>query len=432
MSKKAVEWLYRELPGLVEKGILTPETAENLRHHYGAPDVTPGRRTVLLLFGVIGTILVGLGIILIFAHNWENLPRITRLLIATGLLLFSQAISGFTLYRKQDSLIWRESAGTFQFLMLGAAMAIVGQTYHLAEDTDAFLRTWLLLSSPVIYLLHSRSAGIFYTLGLTFWTAGGPFRLEAQWPWLLLLSGLVLPHYYRLIKQERYANTTIITCWVANVCFYIAFTAVFNRFLDHFGMLTYVALFVCNVLIGRLWFSRQTSGWPMPFQGIGLTGITVLLFFLTFRSSGRQLTMPVTPFLAETSLVIVVLFLLLYIQGLFIRRLNWRKDLPLLLAPFIVAGGYLLNLADPSGMATTILANIFFLFISLHTIRAGVHQQQLGLVNAGMLLLTAIIAARFLDIDFSFIVRGLVFMLLGIAFLGTNLYLVRRKGGGKL
>lgn len=431
MNKKAVQWLYRELPGLIEKGILTPEAAENLRHYYGPPDAVQERRTVLLLFGLIGTLLVGLGVILIFAHNWGSLSKATRLLIAVGLLLLAQLISGLTLYRKQDSLLWRESAGTLQFLMLGAAMALVGQTYHLIEDTDAFLRTWLLLSSPVIYLLHSRSVGIFYTLGLTIWIAGDVFSLATQWPWLLLLSGLVVPHYYRLIKQERYANATIITYWVGNVCFYLAFTAIFNRWVDHWGMLIYGALFTCNVLIGRLWFTRQTGSWPMPFQGIGLAGMTGLLFLLTFRTFGRQLTVPLAPALPETGLTIVVLLLLLYLQSLFVRQVSWKKELPLLLAPFLVASGYLLNLADPSGMTTTTLANIFFLFISLHTIRSGVDQQKLGLVNTGMLLLAAVIAARFLDIDFSFIIRGLVFMLLGLAFLGTNLYLVRRKGGNR-
>jgi uncharacterized membrane protein len=429
MSKKAVEWLYRELPDLVSKGILTPEAAENLRRHYGVPESTLGTRTVLLIFGVIGVILVGLGVILILAHNWESLSKITRLLIAVALLLLSQIISGLTLYKKQDSLVWRESAGTFQFLMIGASMALVGQTYHLTEDTDAFLRTWLLLSLPVIYLLSSRSVGIFYTLGLTAWTTGSSFSLESQWSWLLLLLGLVIPHYYRLIKLERYANTTVITCWVANLCFYIAFTALFSRFINQFSLLIYSALFTCNALMGRLWFYTGKEGWSMPFRFIGLAGSTGLLFLLTFNSFWDQLDVRFSPSMPETSLVTIVLLLLLSAQNQFVRRCGWQ-DLPVLFAPFIVAGGYLLNLVDLSGMAATILVNLFFLYISLRTIRTGVHRQQLGLVNTGMLLLAAVIAARFLDIHFSFIIRGLVFMLLGLAFLGANLYMVRRKGGG--
>ncbi|MPN43323.1 hypothetical protein SDC9_190882 [bioreactor metagenome] len=167
----------------------------------------------------------------------------------------------------------------------------------------------------------------------------------------------------------------------------------------------------------------------MPFRFIGLAGSTGLLFLLTFNSFWDQLDVRFSPSMPETSLVTIVLLLLLSAQNQFVRRCGWQ-DLPVLFAPFIVAGGYLLNLVDLSGMAATILVNLFFLYISLRTIRTGVHRQQLGLVNTGMLLLAAVIAARFLDIHFSFIIRGLVFMLLGLAFLGANLYMVRRKGGG--
>lgn len=34
MSKKNVQWLYEELPGLVGKGIVPIEVAERMRAHY--------------------------------------------------------------------------------------------------------------------------------------------------------------------------------------------------------------------------------------------------------------------------------------------------------------------------------------------------------------------------------------------------------------
>lgn len=35
MNKQAVIWLYRQLPELVDKGILPPEYADRLREYYG-------------------------------------------------------------------------------------------------------------------------------------------------------------------------------------------------------------------------------------------------------------------------------------------------------------------------------------------------------------------------------------------------------------
>jgi hypothetical protein len=42
-----------------------------------------------------------------------------------------------------------------------------------------------------------------------------------------------------------------------------------------------------------------------------------------------------------------------------------------------------------------------------------------------------LILARFFDSDIGFIVKGLVFILVGVSFLATNGWLVRRKGGAK-
>ena len=57
---------------------------------------------------------------------------------------------------------------------------------------------------------------------------------------------------------------------------------------------------------------------------------------------------------------------------------------------------------------------------------AGLRAGRIGTTNAGMLLLAALIAARFVDADWSFLVRGLVFIGLGGVFLGLNLRLRAR------
>ena len=46
----------------------------------------------------------------------------------------------------------------------------------------------------------------------------------------------------------------------------------------------------------------------------------------------------------------------------------------------------------------------------------------------GLLVVFALILLRFFDEDLGFAVRGVVFVLLGLAFLAVNLVLARRKG----
>ena len=47
---------------------------------------------------------------------------------------------------------------------------------------------------------------------------------------------------------------------------------------------------------------------------------------------------------------------------------------------------------------------------------------------ATLLTVAALIVARFFDSDLNFLLRGLIFIGLGVAFLVTNLVMLRRKG----
>ncbi|HEY3424796.1 MAG TPA: hypothetical protein VGL27_08380, partial [Negativicutes bacterium] len=69
----------------------------------------------------------------------------------------------------------------------------------------------------------------------------------------------------------------------------------------------------------------------------------------------------------------------------------------------------------------------YVLWLSITIILTGVRQSKIGLLNIGMVMLAFLVAARFLDIDFSFVVRGLTFVVLGICFLIANLLMLRRK-----
>jgi hypothetical protein len=70
--------------------------------------------------------------------------------------------------------------------------------------------------------------------------------------------------------------------------------------------------------------------------------------------------------------------------------------------------------------------NVYFLLLGIGTTYSGIRHGRLGTMNGGLLLVSALIVARFLDVKLSFTARGIVFVGLGAAFLGTNLAMKRR------
>lgn len=427
MNKKAVEWLYQQLPELVDKGILSAESAEQIRKYYGPVDGNAGTRTFLVIFGVIGALLVGLGIILILAHNWAQLTKLNRLAVSLVLLVAAQVLAGGVLWFKRDSTAWREGAGTLLMLMVGAAMALVGQTYHLVEDTDAFLLTWMLLSLPVVYLLNSASVAMLYTVGITFW-AGSHYGLSKQWIWGLF--GLALPHYWGLLKHSRYANTTAISLWVLTVCFYICFTTAFSDYLAGLGFLVFSALFAVTYLGGELGFiSSPGQGRLLPFTAVGLAGSIGLTFILTFNEIWRNVALAWNSIQPVAWVIAAVLLLMVVVGNVALLKSRQLEAGKFAVLPGIVGLAYLIQGYDHSGFGATLIINVYMLSLSISLIAQGVKKFHLGIVNLGMIMLAALIVARFFDIDVSFVVRGVIFVLLGIGFLVANVMLVRRKAG---
>lgn len=117
-------------------------------------------------------------------------------------------------------------------------------------------------------------------------------------------------------------------------------------------------------------------------------------------------------------------------------RRNQAGRVLLGVAPLVVFGGYMLFTYLVSGaketdipgntIIPTVLFNLYFFTLGVNTTVSGIRSGRLGTVNAGMFLLAALILARFFDSGIGFVIRGVIFIIVGIGFLTTNLVLLRR------
>src|SRR3989339_784747 len=82
--KKHLLWLKREVDAWVSEGIIASDQAEAIRKRY--PEETPGLPWGTIIFASLGGVILGLGVILLFAYNWDKIPRFWKLaLIASAL-----------------------------------------------------------------------------------------------------------------------------------------------------------------------------------------------------------------------------------------------------------------------------------------------------------------------------------------------------------
>jgi len=438
MSKKHVLWLYQELPDLVSRGVLTGETAERLRRHYGEAEPINKRRIAFLTFGILGAFLVGSGSILLLGHSWENLSRPVRVFLSLAPLVIAQVLAGWTVWRRWESAAWCESTAVFLMFSIGASITLVGQTYHVPGDFAQLLLIWMLLSAPLIYLLNTSLCAASYLVGITLWACTA--RMQSQDALLFwILAAVAIPRLWMTARENPYAIRPVLGLWSLALCLCVATGVTMAHALPGLWIIVYSSLFAVFCLAGSIWFLEAPSFWQRPLAAVSAVGIPVLCLMFSFEwpweeigwhhylpPSGYRRWFALYDFVLAAALTTAFIFLLVRS----IRKLQMHQPLFGAIAILAVIC-YFLVAADPRGTAIArVLFNLYLLALGLATVVVGIRNNHLGTVNFGLLILSALIVTRFFDSDLGFVTRGVAFIVVGIGFLTTNLMLLQRTKGG--
>ncbi len=433
MDKRPIRWLYQELPTLVSSGIVPAEVAERIRKHYGEPDAEEsGRHWLITLFAIIGAALIGGGIILLLAHNWEELSRPVRAMISLAPLIAAQALGAWVLWTGNESTARREGVGTFLTLAIGSSIALIAQTYNLGGTFPDFMFTWTLLALPVAYLLRATLPALLYLVGVTIWS-GSVMDEGAKSLWFWPLVGLALPYLWMTARENRYHPRPLLVCWVLSIVGAIGAGFGAHRQLNEFSWWTVLfgGLFAAWWLIGSRWYGEATSVWQRPFQIVGGLGLWVLSLVLTFADPWKEITQHVWWGGWHHNSAEWAVALAWPVAAVALWVAAWRRhetsELLLGAMPVLAVIGHAMAVHDME-LAAAVLFNVYVLVVAVALIASGAKSQRLGIINAGMLLLSALILCRFFDADLGFVARGIAFILIGTGFLITNLVLLRRKG----
>ncbi len=437
MSNRSIRWLLGELPGLVSDGVVDEATADRLRARYPAPSSLSGSRLAIIVCALFGALLIGSGVILLLAHNWEHLGRPARTLIAILPLAVSQGLAGWVIARRGESTAWREGSATLVVLALAAAMALVDQTYHTGDDLESFLWRWSLLMAPLPWLLNSTSAAMIFLASLTWWAgAAKTERLEVIWLWPLALA--VVPHFISVLRSDRRGLRAANLQWASAIFLCVAAAVGLEWRVPGLWILVYTGLFALMIVGGTAGRRDEEGLWRRPFEVVGAAGSIVFWLILSFdepwKNIGWNHIHNDDRFHQAASLFDVVLAVGLPLAALAVvalvldRRRHslqvvWTLSVPLVavLWPWVASG----NTLDAKYVAA-VAFNVLLFGVGIATIASGVRNQNLGTVNLGMVVVALLVVVRFFDAEIGFVAKGLAFIVVGIGFLVANVVLSRR------
>lgn len=427
MSKEA-EWLLRELPTLVGKGLLDDATASRLRAHYQQA-TGQGLSWGMILLAIGGAALIGLGIILIFAHNWQSWTPELRVALSLLPLLVGQFACVQAL--RNGSRAWSESAGLFTALAIGASIALISQTYQFGGDLPRFILIWTLLALPLVYLLDASAVAALCWFGALGWALASAdngwwreqetLQAALRLPAFLLLASLPLPHLMRHIRLDR---GSLRVAWLLRIALTVlvagyAICTHYRQFASLFFV--YAGMATAAALAGRQYFSGTRGLWGNPLFGAGIVGVCGMALLATMEPLWRELEMP-----WDTTLLPAAALALLTVVMAAARLRQSKSLLTLMLAALTPLLFLLASLGPLHAGVAALLGHLYVFALAAGLIKTGLQEARLGLANLGVTLIAALVMLRFFDSDLSYVVRGLGFIIVGVGFFAATVWLRRR------
>jgi uncharacterized membrane protein len=428
---KPIGWLLSEIDRWTAENIITAEQAARLRARYPAP--APSRPWGLIVFFGIGAVVIGLGVILLFAYNWDAIPKVGKLAIVFAAVAAAHG-SGLALRSSTD---WRAMLGEaltlFGTMAFGAGIWLVAQIYNINEHFPNGFLIWGLGALAMAWALGSIGQALLATVTLTIWGATEVFSYgaPAEWAAPLLIVGIA-PLVWRLRSAVLLAAllAALYLLLPANAEYWAGGAGAFLA-----ALTGSVGLIAGARLVEA---TRKPAGLPSVMRFFGVTGFLICAFILTFADAAKEVLHTEIAIGRENLLALglyrwVLLAAAVGAWSWLASRALRRGDRTVRLEEWIFPAALLLAhvvaVTDPrhSSGFVALMFNLVVLGIATMWIVRGCQDGRLRAVVLGSLLLGAVVFARYFDLFDSLAARGLAFIVFGGVLFAEGFYYRRLR-----
>jgi uncharacterized membrane protein len=422
--------LLKDLDELVAAGIISPETSSKISDYYQHRQKDKPQSFPIVL-AILGSLLVALGIVLLVAHNWDELPKTGKTIIAFLPLFLGQLLCFFTILKKKNSTAWRESSALILFFAIPTAISLISQIYQINGDLPTFLLTWLALGTGLVYIMNSSVVSLLAIAILSWYACSKGYSSFTshpdQTPYLYLPGMAILaPFYHRLFTHKRTHAFSHLHNWFICASVLMVFGTFLNGLDEEWVFVAYLCLLSFLYLIGRSGFFSENHLY-LPFRISGLAGIIILLMMCSYMHFWQYF------FDKQTTITrlfyspgAIMAFLMLAATPFLIKKLDGddRMD-PVNYAAFFFLFTMLVFVRVPS--FATLLVNCYILVMGIYFTRKGAMRNHLGILNFGLSIVVILALMKFFDDSVPFVWRGVLFLAAGAGFIAANYLMIKKR-----
>lgn len=201
MTKK--EWMKNEILTWQSEGIINKVLAETLigRYKTEASKISWGA----IIVGAFGALMIGLGIIALFAANWDSLNRPVRAAVAVTPLIVCGLIGIIASFKNVKAMTFWEPLGILWCVSTVAAACLVAQTYQVGGSVPGLVLLVALLTLPIVWLTKSVAIMMFWPLFAIIWAVASEDFEGESWSLLVksfALMALSLPAFIAFLRRK--------------------------------------------------------------------------------------------------------------------------------------------------------------------------------------------------------------------------------------
>jgi uncharacterized membrane protein len=193
-------------------GIVSPASVNAIRA--ALPPLTPGI-TIALVIAIVGGLLIAAAFLAFVAAHWTELARLLRVAILLAGSLAAHGLGGW--FARKDRPVLADLCASVGAIIFGAAIALIGQMYHLGEDFAAGMLLWAMGALVSAALTGSRGALAVALVAACAWSNTRIFEIrDPHFSFLLfwlLAAGLALAWNSRV--AAHLVAAAILPWWIA-------------------------------------------------------------------------------------------------------------------------------------------------------------------------------------------------------------------------
>ncbi len=403
---------------------------------------------IVTTIAILGTLLVGLGVILFIASNWQQIGPWPKVLMVFAALFGTYFASDYLQYKKDRPRLARALAflGT---LLMGGAIVLIAQIFNIVAENNNTLLYWALLILPIVYGLELKMGLALATVLVFIWqfakSAGGidifnffdssAHTVNYWYP--LLLGGIMVPLAYRLrATKVQPLNAIGLWLWLILASYFWAENSIRpgdgNYNYDHGipGLLVITTMLygVAIFCLGRL--HQMYEKWKGMEAGYTILGFFMVFFpsfLLSFAELGDEIldsnVPPVSAIGWQSATALAVLVVSALVSMWLYRVTESTKRL--YLGGNAAVGAVLALVFAILFFPTTfyvVLFNVLVFIESLGLMWYGYESRDKGYINLGLAFFLLMILVKYFQWGYDLFDRSLFFIGGGLVLIGLSYY----------